>query len=60
MILSSGVREEFRVQLYEATPGDPNVPQGKPFASLSAGELGLPHQGPRLSRAPCLLSIFRV
>ncbi|KAK9905950.1 hypothetical protein WJX75_009398 [Coccomyxa subellipsoidea] len=34
--------DEVRVQLYEARPGDPAVPQGKAFATISSVDLGLP------------------
>jgi hypothetical protein len=43
--------EDVRVQLYEAHPGDPAVPQGKAFAMISSEELGLPAPG----QASCAL-----
>lgn len=43
MVLENGCcDEEVQVQLYEARPGDPAVPQGKAFATISSAELGLP------------------
>ena len=33
--------EDVAVQLYEARPGDPAVPQGKAFATISAQDAGI-------------------
>ena len=40
-MLEEGDLEPFRVQICEAKARDPNVPQGKAFASLSTLHLGL-------------------
>lgn len=43
VVLDEGVcDEELCVTLFEARPGDPAVPQGKAFATISSQELGLP------------------
>lgn len=34
------------VQLFEAKPGDPAVPQGKAFATISAQDAGIPMHRP--------------
>ena len=33
--------QDVAVQLFEATPGDPAVPQGKAFATISAQDAGI-------------------
>ena len=50
VVLDEGVcEEELCVTLYEARPGDPAVPRGKAFATISSQELGLP----QASQAAC-------
>ncbi len=44
--------DEVKVQLYEARPGDPAVPQGKAFATISSEDLGLPPHGEASCEAP--------
>ena len=36
-----GAGQPFRVDLYEARANDPAVPQGKAFARLTCGDVGL-------------------
>lgn len=43
--LSPDIAQPFDVMLYEARPGDPNVPQGKAYARLQAHDLGFIEQG---------------
>jgi len=43
--LSPEIAQPFDVHLYEAVPGDPNVPQGKAFARLQAHEVGFIENG---------------
>ncbi len=38
--------EDVAVQLYEATPGDPAVPQGKAFGTISAQDAGISMHAP--------------
>lgn len=38
-------QEPFDVHLFEARPGDPNVPQGKAFAVLQLHDLGYIEEG---------------
>ena len=55
VVLENGCcNEEVQVQLYEARPGDPAVPQGKAFATISSAELGLPAP----SQASCAHTCF--
>ena len=48
--------DEVRVQLYEARPGDPAVPQGKAFATISSVDLGLPPH----SEASCKNALLKL
>lgn len=46
VVLENGCcTDEVSVHLFEARPGDPAVPQGKAFATISSEELGLPAAG---------------
>lgn len=43
--LTPEIMQPFDVLLYEARPGDPNVPQGKAYARLQAHDLGFIENG---------------
>ena len=45
MVLAPEISQPFDVALYEARPGDPNVPQGKAFAKLQLHDLGFIEHG---------------
>ena len=43
--LAPDIKQPVDVLLYEARPGDPNVPQGKAYARLQAHDLGFLDNG---------------
>jgi hypothetical protein len=43
--LAPDIKQPVDVLLYEARPGDPNVPQGKAYARLQAHDLGFLENG---------------
>lgn len=58
--LAPDIKQPVDVLLYEARPGDPNVPQGKAYARLQAHDLGFLENGeqPGVCQSPagCLFA----
>lgn len=53
--------EEVLVQLFEARPGDPAVPRGKAFATISARDAGISIHPPATgAHSPALMLYLRL